>query len=63
MGEGWDGGDACRQARVARLEAEYEGLSARMDRLESGQRWTIGLMVVLHGITISAIFMAAALFN
>ena len=51
------------QERIVRMEAEYKGLGARMDRLGSGQRWTIGLMVVLHGITISAIFAAAALFN
>ena len=51
------------QERIVRLETENEGLSARMDRLESGQRWTIGLMVVLHGITISSIFAAAALFS
>lgn len=51
------------QERIIRLESAREDMAARMDRLESNQRWTIGLMVVLHGITISAIFAAAALFN
>lgn len=49
--------------RIVRLEAAREDMVARMDRLESNQRWTIGLMVVLHGVTISAIFAAAALFS
>jgi len=51
------------QERIIRLESAREDMAARMDRLESNQRWTIGLMVVLHGITVSAIFVAAALFN
>ena len=48
--------------RIASLEADNRNLASRMDRLESNQRFTIGLMVVLHGVTISAIFAAAALF-
>ena len=64
------------EERTARLEAERENeqewrremlarfgwLEARLDRLEANQRWLIGLMVGLHGVTIGAIFAAAALF-
>ena len=55
------------QERVAGLEADNASTADRLAPIEgkinSNFRWTIGLMVVLHGITISAIFAAAALFN
>ena len=57
------------EERTARLEAERENeqewrreMLARLDRLEANQRWIIGLMIGLHGVTIGAIFAAAALF-
>ncbi len=40
----------------------FDRLEARVDRLEANQRWIIGLMIGLHGVTIGAIFAAAALF-
>ncbi len=60
---------AMLEERTARLEAERENeqewrreILARLDRLEANQRWMIGLMIGLHGVTIGAIFAAAALF-
>ena len=60
---------ATLEERTARLEAERENeqewrreMLARLDRLEVNQRWMIGLMIGLHGVTIGAIFAAAALF-
>lgn len=60
---------AMLEERTARLEAERENeqewrreILARLDRLEGNQRWMIGLMIGLHGVTIGAIFAAAALF-
>ena len=64
------------EERTARLEAERENeqdwrreilarfgrLEARLDRLEANQRWIIGLLIGLHGVTIGAIFAVAALF-
>ena len=57
------------EERTARLEAERENeqewrreILARLDRLEANQRWMIGLVIGLHGVTIGAIFAAAALF-
>ena len=57
------------EERTARLEAERENeqewrreMLARIGRLEGNQRWIIGLMIGLHGVTIGAIFAAAALF-
>lgn len=64
------------EERTARLEAECENeqewrremlarlgrLEGRIDRLEANQRWIIGLMIGLHGVTIGAIFAVAALF-
>ena len=57
------------EERVARLEAERENeqewrreMMTRLDRLEGNQRWIIGIMVLLHSVTIGAIFAAAALF-
>ena len=57
------------EERMARLEAARENeqewrqsIVARLDRLEGNQRWIIGLMIGLHGVTIGAIFAAAALF-
>ena len=57
------------EERTARLEAERENeqewrreMLARLDRLEANQRWIIGLVIGLHGVTIGAIFAAAALF-
>ena len=46
-------------ARLGHLEARQD---ARLDRVEANQRWIIGLMIGLHGVTIGAIFAAAALF-
>ena len=40
----------------------FDRLEARVDRLDGNQRWIIGLMIGLHGVTIGAIFAAAALF-
>ena len=60
---------AMLEERVARLEAERENevewrreMMTRLDRLEGNQRWIIGIMVLLHSVTIGAIFAAAALF-
>ena len=60
---------AMLEERTARLEAERENeqewrreMLARIGRLEGNQRWIIGLMIGLHGVTIGAIFAAAALF-
>ena len=60
---------ATLEERTARLEAERENeqewrreMLARLDRLEVNQRWMIRLMIGLHGVTIGAIFAAAALF-
>ena len=57
------------EERTARLEADRDNeqewrqaMVARLDRLEGNQRWIIGLMIGLHGVTIGAIFAAAALF-
>ena len=57
------------EERLARLESERENeyewrreMLARLDRLEGNQRWIIGIMVLLHSVTIGAIFAAAALF-
>ena len=50
------------EGRMDVLEANIENISKRLDRLESNQRWIIGLMIGLHGVTIGAIFAAAALF-
>ncbi len=64
------------EERTARLGAERENeqewrremlarfgwLEARLDRLEANQRWIIGLTILLHSVTIGAIFAAAALF-
>ena len=54
---------------MVRVEAERENerewrqaIVARLDRLEGNQRWIIGLMIGLLGVTIGAIFAAAALF-
>ena len=43
------------EERTARLEE-------RLDRLEANQRWVVGLMIGLHGVTVGAIFAATALF-
>ena len=60
---------AMLEERVTRLEAERENevewrreMMTRLDRLEGNQRWIIGIMVLLHSVTIGAIFAAAALF-
>ena len=57
------------EERTARLEADRDNeqewrqaMVARLDRLEGNQRRIIGLMIGLHGVTIGAIFAAAALF-
>ena len=57
------------EERTARLESERENevewrreMMTRLDRLEGNQRWIIGIMVLLHSVTIGAIFAAAALF-
>ena len=57
------------EERTARLEAERENeqewrreMLARLERLEANQRWMVGLTILLHSVTIGAIFAAAALF-
>ena len=64
------------EERVTRLESERENeyewrreMLARLDRLESNQqrlesnlRWVLGATILLHSVTIGAIFAAAALF-
>lgn len=51
--------------RIARLEADSTNTASRLDRIEgkidSNFKWTIGIMVVLHGITIAMI--GTALFS
>ena len=47
------------------MMARFDRFDARLDRLEQQQqsnlRWVLGIMVLLHSVTIGAIF-AAALF-
>ena len=47
------------ESRLDHMESRFE---ARLDRLEGNQRWMVGLTILLHGVTIGAIFAAAALF-
>ena len=57
------------EERTARLEAAHENeqewrreMLTRLERLEANQRWMVGLTILLHSVTIGAIFAAAALF-
>ena len=51
--------DTRQNERLEQIDARQD---ARLDRVEGNQRWIIGLIVGLHGVTIGAIFAAAALF-
>ena len=51
--------DTRQNERLEQIDARQ---NARLDRLEGNLRWILGATILLHSVTIGAIFAAAALF-